>query len=528
MSVSKRAPSSRVASRQKRETRSASREPLQISVTRSSPTTQRAEVLVVGAFADGSLSPAARAIDEASKGKIAAVLRREDLGRKAGSTLMLYDLPGTAAERVLLVSLGEPAELDDKRFRAALEGAAKALGTGRARDAAVALADVEVPGRTLAWRVQQAARILADGAYRFDAPKQTNGEPAELGPRSIVLLVPEDPSAELEAAARRGQVIAGGMALARDLGNLPGNVCNPEYLADTARALGEELGINVDVLERDEMAKLGMQAALSVGRASDHPCKFIVMDYRGGERDAKPIVLVGKGVTFDTGGISLKPGDDLDMMKYDMCGAAAVFGAMQTAARLRLPINVVGIVNAVENMPGGNATRPGDVVTSMAGLTIEVLNTDAEGRLGLCDALTYAERFDPACVVDVATLTGACVIALGNVASGLYANDDDLAEELLACADDSGDFAWRMPLWDEYLEQLDSNFADMSNIGGRPAGSVTAACFLGRFTKGYRWAHFDIAGTNARSGAEKGATGRPVPLLAEFLLRRSGSARAAA
>ncbi|HEX6997477.1 MAG TPA: leucyl aminopeptidase [Gammaproteobacteria bacterium] len=528
MSATKRAaPRSRAASQRKHESRGA-REPLQITVARASPTAHRADVLVVGTFADGSLSAPARAVDEASKGKIAAVLGREDLARKAGSTLMLYDLPGTAAERVLLASLGEPAELDDKRFRAALEGAAKALGAGRAHDATVALADVEVPGRSLAWRVQQAARILADGAYRFDAPKQANGEPGERGPRSIALLVPEDPSGELEAAAGRGQAIAEGMALAKDLGNLPGNVCTPEYLADTARALGEELGFKVEVLERDDMAKLGMQAALAVGRASGHPCKLIVMDYRGGERDAKPIVLVGKGVTFDTGGISLKPGDDLDMMKYDMCGAAAVFGAVQTAARLRLPINVVGIVNAVENMPGGNATRPGDVVTSMAGITIEVLNTDAEGRLGLCDALTYAERFDPACVVDVATLTGACVIALGHVASGLYANDEDLAEELLLCAADSGDLAWRLPLWDEYLEQLDSNFADLSNLGGRPAGSVTAACFLGRFTKGYRWAHFDIAGTNARSGAEKGATGRPVPLLAEFLLRRSGSARATA
>src|SRR5690606_31191624 len=271
-----------------------------------------------------------------------------------------------------------------------------------------------------------------------------------------------------------------------------------------------------------------MHAALSVGRASDNPCKLVVMRYRGGGDGAKPIVLVGKGVTFDTGGISLKPGEDLDMMKYDMCGAAAVYGAIKTAARLELPINLVVLVNAVENMPGGNASRPGDVVTSMSGQTIEILNTDAEGRLGLCDVLTYAERFDPECVVDVATLTGACVIALGSVASGLYANDDALGDELFACGTESGDRAWRMPLWDEYQEQLKSNFADMSNLGGRPAGSVTAACFLARYAKKYPWAHLDIAGTNAKSGDEKGATGRPVPLLAEFLLRRAAANGASA
>jgi leucyl aminopeptidase len=268
------------------------------------------------------------------------------------------------------------------------------------------------------------------------------------------------------------------------------------------------------------MEKLGMGSALSVGRASDEPCKFIVMHYKGGA-GAKPIVLVGKGVTFDTGGISLKPGADLDEMKFDMCGAASVLGAVRTAASLELPINLVGIVPAVENMPGGNATKPGDVVTSMSGQTIEILNTDAEGRLILCDALTYAERFDPDCVIDIATLTGACVIALGSIASGLYANDDELGEELFDCGVETGDRAWPMPLWDDYFEQLHSNFADMSNLGGRPAGSVTAAVFLSRYARKYKWAHLDIAGTSSRSGKAKGSTGRPVPLLSEFLLRRA-------
>jgi leucyl aminopeptidase len=317
------------------------------------------------------------------------------------------------------------------------------------------------------------------------------------------------------------------MALARDLGNLPGNVCHPAYMASTARGIGREFGFEVEVLERDDMETLGMGAALAVGRASAQPSKFIVMHYtRGGA--SKPIVLIGKGVTFDSGGISLKPGANMDEMKFDMCGAGAVLGAMKVAARLALPLNVIALVPAVENMPGGDAARPGDVVTSMSGQTIEILNTDAEGRLILADALTYAERFEPSCVIDVATLTGACVIALGNVASGLLANDDDLASELLRSGEDTGDRAWRLPMFDEYEDQLKSNFADMSNLGGRPAGTITAGCFLGRFAKAYKWAHLDIAGTNALSGDAKGATGRPVPLLSEFLIRRAHGARGAA
>jgi leucyl aminopeptidase len=262
-----------------------------------------------------------------------------------------------------------------------------------------------------------------------------------------------------------------------------------------------------------------------VGRGSQQPCKFIVMHYKGGQRSARPIVLVGKGMTFDTGGISLKPADDLDMMKYDMSGGGSVLGAFKTVARLGLPINLVGIVVAHENMPGGNASRPGDVVRSMSGQTIEILNTDAEGRLALCDALTYAERFQPACVIDIATLTGACVIALGAITSGLFANNDELAAELFECGTDTGDRAWRLPLWDEYQEMLRSNFADMANIGGRPAGAITGACFLARFAKAYKWAHLDIAGTASVSGNDKGSTGRPVPLLTEFLIRR-GNAKA--
>ena len=320
---------------------------------------------------------------------------------------------------------------------------------------------------------------------------------------------------------RYGQAVATGMALAKDLGNLPGNLCTPTHLADTAVALGKQYAFDVEVLERADMEKLGMGSFLSVARGSHQPPKFIVMHYKAGKAKAKPVVLVGKGITFDTGGISLKPAAEMDEMKYDMCGAASVLGTFKAVAQMGLPINLVGLIPTTENMPGGGATKPGDVVTSMSGQTIEVLNTDAEGRLILCDALTYAERFKPECVIDIATLTGACVVALGKIPSGLLANDDDLAAEILKRGTESGDRAWQLPLWDEYQDLLKSNFADMGNIGGRYAGTITAACFLSRFTKAYKWAHLDIAGTAWVSGDAKGATGRPVPLLSEFLISRA-------
>jgi leucyl aminopeptidase len=496
---------------------------MDITVDTTSPEKLRTGVLVLGVL-DGQLPSPARTVDEAAKGKLSAVIARGDLDATAGASLLLHDVPGTAAERVLLVSLGKREALGDRAFRDAVGSVAKTLAGGAARDAGVALGSLELPSRTVGWRAEQTARLLADALYRFDAPGTTRpaATARERGARKISLQIGNEPArAEIEAAACRGLAVAEGMALTKDLGNLGGNVCNPAYLAQTAEALGKEFGFKVEVLERADMEKLGMGSALSVGRASYFPCKFIIMHYRGGPASAKPIVLVGKGLTFDTGGISLKPGADLDEMKYDMSGGGTVIGLMKTVARLALPLNIVGIVPAVENMPGGNASRPGDVVTSMSGQTIEILNTDAEGRLVLCDALTYAERFEPVCVIDIATLTGACIIALGSVASGLFANDDALAAELLACGADAGDRAWHLPLFDEYQAQLKSNFADMSNLGGRAAGAVTAACFLARFTKAYKWAHLDIAGTSSVSGDAKGATGRPVPLLAEFLFRRA-------
>jgi leucyl aminopeptidase len=324
-----------------------------------------------------------------------------------------------------------------------------------------------------------------------------------------------------ERAIREGIAIAAGVKLAKDMGNRPGNICTPDHLADQAKTLGERFnGIQVQVLDRAELEKLGMGALLAVSRGSAQPPKLIVVEYRNGATDTKPIVLVGKGVTFDSGGISIKPSAAMDEMKFDMCGAASVLGVLHTCAELALPVNVIGIIPAVENMPGSNATKPGDIVTSMSGQTIEILNTDAEGRLILCDAITYSERFSPRVVIDIATLTGACVIALGNHPHGLFSNHSPLANDLLNAGRAAADRAWELPLWEEYQDQLESNFADMANVGGREAGAVTAACFLSRFAKKLHWAHLDIAGTAWKSGKAKGATGRPVPLLTQYLLER--------
>jgi leucyl aminopeptidase len=327
-----------------------------------------------------------------------------------------------------------------------------------------------------------------------------------------------------ETGLANGQALAAGVSLAKDLGNLPPNVCTPSYLAEQALALGKTHQFKVEVLERDAIKKLGMGSFLGLAQGSEEPPKFIIMQHLKGKKEQKPVVLVGKGITFDTGGISLKPGSDMDEMKYDMCGAASVIGTFKAIAAMNLPLNVIGVIPTCENMPDGRATRPGDVLTSMSGLTIEVLNTDAEGRLILCDALTYVERFEPSAVIDVATLTGACVIALGHHASGLFSNNDALAAELLQAGEVALDRAWHMPMWDDYQSLLDSNFADMANIGGRAAGSITAACFLARFAKKYDWAHLDVAGTAWKSGKEKGGTGRPVPLLTEFLVQRASKA----
>jgi len=488
----------------------------------AAPEKQPGACVAAGVFEPRRLSAAADALDKAARGQIREFLRTGDMDGKVGNTRLLYHVRGVAAERVLLVGLGQEKEVGEKQYRDCARSALTAIhGTG-ARDACLYLAELQVPDRDAAWKARQLVLAAADVAYRFDRMKSKKTEAKPLAHVAISAASKRD-AAALERGMREGRAIAAGMALARDLGNLPANVCTPAYLAESAVKLGRECRLAVEVLEQKDMDKLGMGSLLSVSRGSHQPPKLAILRYSGAGKKDRPVVLVGKGITFDTGGISIKPSAEMDEMKFDMCGAASVLGTLHAVAELGLKLNVIGIVPACENMPGGAATKPGDIVTSMSGQTIEILNTDAEGRLILADALTYAERFEPQAVVDIATLTGACVIALGHVCSGLFANKDDLARELLAAGAESWDRAWRLPLWDDYQEQLKSNFADFANIGGRAAGSVTAACFLSRFARKYDWAHLDIAGTAWKSGKEKGATGRPVPLLTTFLMNRAVS-----
>ncbi|MRR49524.1 MAG: leucyl aminopeptidase [Rhodocyclaceae bacterium] len=494
---------------------------MEFSIKSGSPEKQRSACVVVGVFEPRKLSLPGEIIDNAARGYLSDLLRRGDMEGKSGTSLLLHNVPGTLADRVLLIGLGKEREFKEKEYRKAIATAVRTLNETGGFDGTLYLTELSVKKRDVAWRVRQAAMVVMETLYRFDKLKSKKDD-VRRPLRKLTFCVERRTELDLaEAALAQGQAIASGTQLTKDLANLPGNICHPAYLAEQAKALASELGLGVEVLERADMEQLGMNTLLSVARGSHQPPKLIVLRYNGGAATDKPVVLVGKGVTFDSGGISLKPGAEMDEMKFDMSGAASVLGAMKAAATMKLPLNLIAVIPAVENMPGGNASRPGDVVTSMSGQTVEILNTDAEGRLILCDALTYAERFDPACVVDVATLTGACVVALGNVVSGLLANDDSLARELVDAGLEAHDRVWQLPMLDDYQEQLKSNFADMANIGGRMAGTITAACFLSRFTQKYEWAHLDIAGTAWCSGEKKGATGRPVPLLTQFLMNRA-------
>ena len=489
---------------------------MEFSIKTLSPETAKTGCVVVGVHQGGDLTAAARRVDQASKGELKRALR--DISGKTGSTLLLRALPGVAAERVLLVGLGDKAAAE-AAYRDAVRAAANALKELDTKEAALFLVDMKVGERPVSWNVRHAVMGVRDAFYRFDQLK-TQKKPAAPALGHVVL--PLSPRNELTQALTEAVATADGAALARTLGNLPANICTPTYLADEAKKLAREFKLGLEVLERKDMEKLGMGALLAVASASHQPPKLIVLHYNGNSKNKKLLALVGKGITFDTGGISLKPAAEMDEMKYDMSGAASVLGAIRALAAMRAPVNVVGVIPACENMPGGHATRPGDVVTTLSGQTVEILNTDAEGRLILCDALSYTERFKPEAVVDIATLTGAIVIALGHVATGLFANDQKLADDIRDAADDAWDRVWQMPLWEDYQEQLRSNFADMANIGGRPAGSITAASYLARFTRKLRWAHLDIAGTAWKSGRDKGSTGRPVPLLVRFALRHAG------
>lgn len=495
---------------------------MEFSIKSANPEKQRSACVVVGVYEPRQLTLPAELIDQAANNYLSEIVRRGDMDGKAGSTLLLHNVPATQCERVLLVGLGKEKEFRDQQYRAAIRCAVKALAETGAADGTLFLTQTAVKKRSSAWRIRQAAIVAQETLYRFE---QFKNKKSQVRPSLRKLTLAVERRSELAHAAEaltQGLAIAAGVALARTLGNLPGNVCTPAYLAETAQQLALDHGLDCQVLERADMEALGMGSLLSVAKGSAQPPKLIVLQYHGGDAGEKPLVLVGKGITFDSGGISLKPGAEMDEMKFDMCGAASVLGTLQAIVQMKLAVNLTVLVPCAENMPGGSASKPGDIVSSMSGQTIEILNTDAEGRLVLCDALTYAERFKPQTVIDVATLTGACVIALGHVATGLFANDDDLARKLLQAGEEAQDRAWQMPLWDEYQELLKSNFADLANIGGRAGGAVSAACFLSRFAKKFDWAHLDIAGTAWKSGADKGATGRPVALLAHYLIARAG------
>jgi leucyl aminopeptidase len=490
---------------------------LEFALNATAPAAANVDCVVVGAFADGGLSPAAQALDAASGGRIAALARSGDVSGKTGKTALLHDLAGVAAPRVLVVGLGEAAKFGVAQYLKAVGDAARALKNGPAKSALFTLAEIAVKDRDAAWNIRSAAVAADHACYRYVATLgEKNKKRDEKGLERF-----EIPGSD-KAALAQGIAIAAGVRFTRELGNLPPNVCNPAYIAQQAQEFAaKSKNVECEVLDDAAMEALGMGSLLAVARGSAQRPRLVVLKYNNGG-DAKPYVLVGKGITFDTGGVNLKTQGGIEEMKYDMCGAGTVLGTFVSAVGMQLPVNLVCIAAAVENAIDGNAYRPSDVITSMSGKTIEVGNTDAEGRLILCDALTYAQRFEPQALIDVATLTGACVVALGKYAAGVMTKDsDDLARELLAAGETVFDRAWQLPLWDEYQGMLDSQFADVYNIGGRWAGAITAGCFLSRFTEGQRWAHMDIAGVANGDGKMGMATGRPVGLLSQWLLDRA-------
>jgi leucyl aminopeptidase len=474
------------------------------------------------------LSSFGEAVDATCDRTLSGLIKRKQLDASLEHIDVLFEPYGMKCKQLMMVGLGEADKLDKAKTRKLLGHVMSALSRRKITQLAISMADFTgLAGDGSLAEQAQFAQSLVESAYaNHYCYSETKGAVEKkklkakvVAPAKFTLLIEKEiDKGAVQRHVAIGQAIGEGTNLTKNLANMPGNVCTPTYLAKTAREIGKKYAMPTTVLDEAKMKKLGMGALLSVSSGSREPAKLISLEYNGGEKDQPPVVLVGKGLTFDAGGISIKPAAAMDEMKYDMCGGATVLGVMHALGELKLPINVVGVVASSENLPDGAANKPGDVVTSMKGLTIEILNTDAEGRLILCDALTYVEKFKPAVVIDIATLTGACMVALGQQASGLFSNDDELADALLAAGDESGDRAWRLPVWDEYQPQLKSNFADLANIGGRFAGAVTAACFLKRFAEDYKWAHLDIAGTAWKSGASIGATGRPLGLLMQYLL----------
>lgn len=491
---------------------------MEFSTKRGIPEKRAAPCIVVGVYAGHKLSAAAETLDRASKGSVREVVRRGDMEGKLGSTLLLYRVPGVAAERVLLVGLGDEAALHEREYREAARAAVKAAQETGASSATLCFTEIRVGRRDSAWKALQVALVAAECAYRFEYMKSKKSDPRPLA--NIELLAAARDAAAVARGLRQGAATGAGMSLAKDLGNLPGNVCTPTYLAEQARKIAREWKLGVEVLGRKDMEKLGMGSLLSVAQGSRQPPKLIVLNYAGGPKKAKPVVLVGKGITFDTGGISIKPADGMERMKDDMAGGAAVACAMRAIGLLKAPIRVIGVVPTTENMPGGRAIKPGDVLTSASGKTVEVINTDAEGRLVLGDGLWYARQLGATHLVDIATLTGACIVALGKITSGIFGAPMPWVEQVRRVADRAGDRVWPLPLFDEYRDQLKSDIADIMNTGGRPASSITAAMFIKEFAGGLPWAHLDIAGTawadEARPYLPKGPSGVGVRTLAEL------------
>ncbi len=473
--------------------------------------------LVIGVFEQTPLQGSAKLIDQASNGALQQLIDSGDIDPFWKHTTMLHGLEGVNAKRILVVGCGEPEKFSAVRYDNVCTSAGAFLRDHATTSAHICLHELETGDMVPEWRIRQAAVNLDRANYRYTAtkaPKDDDNEP--------LLSASFNAGDEMQAALDEAKGLAKGYLRSRELGNLPPNICTPAYIAEIAReiALGYD-NVSVEILDQDEMARLKMSALLAVGRGSVNEPRLVILKYQGKDEDSQPIVLVGKGITFDTGGISLKPGPNMEQMKFDMGGATSVIGAFEACAEMRLPINLICVVAAAENMPDGNAYRPGDVLTSMSGKTIEVLNTDAEGRLVLCDALTYSQRFNPIALIDVATLTGACVVALGHHASAIMSKHDDLADELIEAGQTAIDRGWRLPIWDDYQPQIKSTFADMKNVGGMAAGSITAGCFLSRFTGGQRWAHIDCAGSTWIWGDDKGSTGRPVGLLTQFLINQA-------
>lgn len=490
---------------------------MKFALNNNSATKIDTDCLVIGIHESSQLTSSAAAIDEASGGALQRLLESGDIDTAWKTRTMLHELKGVTAKRVLVIGCGPEEKFSAVRYDTACERAGAYLSHHAAETAHVCMHELATDNKDKHWRIRQAAVALDRGNYIYTATKKPRDEDHE--PLASATFGATD---DMLPAIDEATGIAKGYLRSRQLGNLPPNICTPAYLAKQAREIAETYeNVNVEILKKKQMAELKMSALLAVGQGSTNSPRLIILEYKGLGDGERPVVLVGKGITFDTGGISIKPGPNMEQMKFDMGGAASVIGAFEACADMQLPINLVAIVAAAENMPDGKAYRPGDVLTSMSGQTIEVLNTDAEGRLVLCDALTYSQRFNPVALIDVATLTGACVIALGHHASAIMSKHDDLAEELLTAGQSAVDRGWRLPIWDEYQSQLKSTFADMKNVGGMPAGSVTAGCFLSRFTRDQRWAHIDCAGTTWKWGGDKGSTGRPVGLLTQYLINQA-------